>query len=123
MSVERLADRVRHDADFRSVAAIYSGREDYDLTALVKELVLDEAVAFLPVVRYKDSGLRKHEQWKHTWDLQRREDQGEKVGEIPVPPKYKPEDFVPGPAWRLRGKLDVPKERFILYWPPRLIRW
>jgi hypothetical protein len=115
LSVERLAERVRHDTDFRSVAAIYSGREDYDLTSFVQELVLHEAVAFLPVLRYKDTGLRKHEQWKRTWDLQRREDKGEKIGEIPVPPKYKPEDFLPGPAWTLRGKLDVPKERFILY--------
>ncbi|MDZ4800308.1 MAG: BREX-2 system adenine-specific DNA-methyltransferase PglX [Bryobacteraceae bacterium] len=115
LSVERLTDRVRQDADFRSVAAIYAGRDDRDLSTLVGELVLDEAVPFLPVLRYADSGLRKREQWERTWDLQRREDKGEAVGDIPVPPKYERKDFVTGPAWRLRGKLDVPKERFILY--------
>jgi hypothetical protein len=115
LAVERLSDRVRHDKDFRSVAALYAAREDYDLTALIQELAINEAVPFLPVLRYKESGLRKREQWERTWDLQRREDKGENVGDIPVPPKYKPEDFLPGPSWRLRGKLDVPKERFILY--------
>jgi hypothetical protein len=33
----------------------------------------------------------------------------------PVPPKYKPADFRSTAFWRLRGKLDVPKERFISY--------
>ncbi len=39
----------------------------------------------------------------------------EQVGDIPVPPKYTSADFRKGEWWRLRGKLDVPKERFILY--------
>ena len=46
--------------------------------------------------------------------LQRREDAGEKV-EIEVPPKYTSGDFVRNSYWRNRGKLDVPKERFISY--------
>ncbi len=33
----------------------------------------------------------------------------------PVPPKYEKEDFRSPTYWRLRGKLDVPKERFISY--------
>jgi len=33
----------------------------------------------------------------------------------PVPPKYKSSDFQDQRCWRLRGKLDVPKERFIGY--------
>src|SRR5699024_2996098 len=53
--------------------------------------------------------------WEHTWDLQRREDAGEDVGEIPVPPKYTTADFRKASWWHHRGKLDVPKERFILY--------
>jgi hypothetical protein len=35
------------------------------------------------------------------------------VGEIPVPPKYTSADFLKSHFWRLRGKLDVPKERFL----------
>jgi hypothetical protein len=37
------------------------------------------------------------------------------VGPIPVPPKYKAADFRDTTYWRLRGGLDVPKERFVLY--------
>ena len=32
-----------------------------------------------------------------------------------MPPKYKSADFLEGMFWRLRGKLDVPKERFVSY--------
>jgi hypothetical protein len=39
----------------------------------------------------------------------------EQVGDIPVPPKYTSADFRKGDYWRLRGKLDVPKERFVIY--------
>ena len=34
---------------------------------------------------------------------------------IPVPPKYTGADFAKVSYWRNRGKLDVPKERFISY--------
>ncbi|MGE0144225.1 MAG: BREX-2 system adenine-specific DNA-methyltransferase PglX [Planctomycetota bacterium] len=110
----RFAELLRKDTDFVQVANLYRGRDDYDFDALVRELVTDEGVPFLPVQRYKPSGLRKREVWERTWDLQRREDAGEDVGQIPVPPKYTSADFLPG-SWRHRGKLDVPKERFVLY--------
>jgi hypothetical protein len=50
-----------------------------------------------------------------TWALQRREDAGENVGRIPVPPKYQIKDFLKADCWRLRGSLDVPKERWVSY--------
>jgi len=37
------------------------------------------------------------------------------VGPIPVPPKYQSKDFLKADYWRLRGGLDVPKERWISY--------
>ena len=37
------------------------------------------------------------------------------MGAIPVPPKYKSTDFLKTNVWRLRGGLDVPKERWISY--------
>ncbi|MCU0719340.1 MAG: hypothetical protein MUC83_06535 [Pirellula sp.] len=97
------------------VAAIYRGREDFDVAALVAELVEAESVPFLPVLRYKPTGLRKREVWEQTWELQRKEDAGEAVGDIKVPPKYTSADFLKTDYWRLRGKLDVPKERWISY--------
>jgi len=150
-STAQLADRASGDAEFMQVAALYRGRPDFDLAALVAELVEGESVPFLPILRYKASGLRKREVWERTWDLQREEDRTTKHtnhtkedkknndkeeaegggpdadtdssfrvvrvfrGEIPVPPKYTSADFQKTGYWRLRGKLDVPKERWISY--------
>lgn len=135
----RLADRVRTDTEFRQVAEVYRGRSDFDMTNLVAELVKSEAVPFLPVLRYKSSGLRNRQVWERVWEMQRHEDaiaartklpagdpqrlanteakllKAERVGDIPLPPKYKSADFLQGTFWRLRGKLDMPKERFVSY--------
>lgn len=37
------------------------------------------------------------------------------IGTIPVPPKYQSKDFLKADVWRLRGGLDVPKERWVSY--------
>ncbi|MFF3865452.1 BREX-2 system adenine-specific DNA-methyltransferase PglX [Micromonospora sp. NPDC001898] len=113
-SVAQLADKVRHDEDFRSVLELWIGRDDYDLTKTLAKLIADEHVPYLPVHRYKPSGLRKRVQWERTWEQQRLEDAGESV-QIAVPPKYTSADFLKPSYWRARGKLDVPKERFISY--------
>ena len=39
-------------------------------------------------------------------------EKAERVGDIPLPPQYKLTDFRKPSYWTLRGKLDVPKERF-----------
>ncbi|SCL20091.1 BREX-2 system adenine-specific DNA-methyltransferase PglX [Micromonospora inyonensis] len=113
-SVAQLADKVRHDEDFRSVLELWVGRDDYDLTKTLAKLVAEEHVPYLPAYRYKPSGLRKRVQWERTWAQQRLEDAGESV-DIKVPPKYTSADFAKPSYWRARGKLDVPKERFISY--------
>ncbi|MCB1956988.1 MAG: BREX-2 system adenine-specific DNA-methyltransferase PglX [Rhodocyclaceae bacterium] len=115
MSSARLADAAGRDAEFMQVAALYAGHADFDLNQLVANLVTAESVPFLPVLRYTDTGLRKRDQWEDTWALQRREDAGEDVGKISVPPKYQSKDFLKADFWRLRGGLDVPKERWISY--------
>ena len=139
-----LAARAERDADFMAVAALFTGQPGFDVTALVAELVADEAVPALAVLRYKPAGLRKRADWEHTWAAQRREDaidaevaaghprtDGEsdadwqariaplqlerklsEVGRLPAPPKYVSGDFQKNGYWRLRGGLDVPKERF-----------
>jgi hypothetical protein len=152
-TTRQLADVVSHDPAFMEAAAIYREREDFDLPKLVQELVEQESVPFLPLQRYKDSGLRKRVIWERTWDLQRQEDQIEaevrqehadkkfsedqlkpfiqakqktQVGDIPVPPKYASSDFKKPHWWKLRGKLDVPKERWIIYSgteTPSVIAW
>ncbi|MCI1192607.1 BREX-2 system adenine-specific DNA-methyltransferase PglX [Calidifontimicrobium sp. SYSU G02091] len=114
-TVNRLADAVRGDAGFMQIAELYAGHSGFDVAQVVAELVAGESVPFLPVLRYTDTGLRKRAQWEATWALQRREDAGENVGKIPVPPKYQSKDFLKADFWRLRGGLDVPKERWVSY--------
>jgi hypothetical protein len=114
-SVGQLADDVSRDADLVSVLALWEGRPDVPVMQSLVRLMGDEAVPYLAAYRYKDSGLRKREAWEETWRLQRAEDAGERVGTIAVPPKYTSADFRKNSYWQARGKLDVPKERFILY--------
>ncbi|MBY0455743.1 MAG: BREX-2 system adenine-specific DNA-methyltransferase PglX, partial [Gemmataceae bacterium] len=111
----QMADVASADAEFLQVAALYRGRPDFDVASLVAELVEAESVPLLLILRYKPAGLRKREVWERTWDLQRQQDAGEDVGDIPVPPKYGSTDFLKPDYWRLRGKLDVPKERWVSY--------
>ena len=69
------------------------------------------------------------EVWIDVTSAQRAEDAGQDV-EVPLPPKYGSGDFAKPSYWRARGKLDVPKERFISYpgaedqeEPSRVIGW
>ncbi|QIX50567.1 BREX-2 system adenine-specific DNA-methyltransferase PglX [Rhodococcus sp. DMU1] len=115
-SIAQLADRLDRDEDFRQVLRLWAGNNEVSTSAALAKLLDEEGVPYLAALRYKPSGLIKREAWEHTWDLQRREDAGEKLdGPIPVPPKYKPADFLKASYWSRRGKLDVPKERFISY--------
>ncbi|MGW2395398.1 BREX-2 system adenine-specific DNA-methyltransferase PglX [Kitasatospora sp. NPDC001664] len=114
-SVGHLADDVARDSGLVAVLALWEGRPDISVATSLQRLLAEESVPFLAAYRYKESGLRKRVAWEHTWALQRREDSGEKVGPIATPPRYAAGDFVRKEYWTQRGKLDVPKERFILY--------
>ncbi len=74
-----------------------------------------EHVPYLAAYRYKDTGLRKRAQWEDVWEQQREEDRTGTRLDIPVPPKYTSADFLKQSYWSNRGKLDVPKERFVSY--------
>ncbi|MFI0154338.1 BREX-2 system adenine-specific DNA-methyltransferase PglX [Streptomyces lydicus] len=120
VTLSRLSDILSRDDDFVSVAKIYAPHKE--LTTVVAELMTDEHVPFLAALRYKPSGMKKRADWEHVWDLQRQEDTApdeptkRKIRDsIPVPPKYTSADFLRPSFWRARGKLDVPKERFISY--------
>ncbi|MGW0564277.1 BREX-2 system adenine-specific DNA-methyltransferase PglX [Streptomyces sp. NPDC003016] len=120
VSLSRLTDNLSRDEDFVSVSKIYAPRKE--LPAVVSELMTDEHVPFLAALRYKPAALKKRADWEHVWDLQRQEDAApdepakRKIRDsIPVPPKYTSADFLRPSYWRARGKLDVPKERFISY--------
>jgi hypothetical protein len=114
-SIGQLADEGTRDTDTVAVLAMWEGRPDVPVAKSLEKLLADEAVPFLAAYRYKDSGMRKRQGWEETWNLQRREDRGKHLGAIPEPPDYSPADFQQQSFWHARGKLDVPKERFILY--------
>lgn len=113
-SVGELASALRHDTFVRDLATILTGTTEHDLAAVLTPLVADEAVPYLAALRYKESGVEKYREWQEAWELQRREDAGEDVT-IAVPPKYTSADFRKPAFWKARGKLDVPKERFVAY--------
>ncbi len=113
-SVAELADLLRADPVLKELARVLTGTAEPDLAGVIGSLIPDDAVPFLAAYRYKPTGVEKYRTWQVVWALQRREDAGEKVT-IPVPPKYGQGDFAKATYWKARGKLDVPKERFIAY--------
>ncbi len=138
-SLAHLAERAKTDDHLMRVAHALSGHPDFELSSLVTELVESEAVPAVPACRYTATGMLKRAQWAHTWRQQRLEDsidarttlegsdsayittsaaaelKRQLVGEIAVPPRYASVDFQRPHYWTLRGKLDVPKERFISF--------
>ena len=120
-------------------AEVFESDPGFDVGRLVARLVEGESVPLLPQLRYKPTGLRKRAEWERTWELQRQEDaidarvglpptdpkhlsadaaadlKRREVGAIAVPPKYTSADFLKTDHWQLRGKLDVPKERFVSF--------
>jgi hypothetical protein len=88
-----------------------------DALSWCRETLKSESVPFLAAFRHTETGIEKRSIWEATWALQRLEDAGEgKVsGNSIAPPKYDQKDFREPSYFALRGKLDVPKERFISY--------
>ncbi|CAL9554446.1 hypothetical protein SUDANB15_04478 [Streptomyces sp. enrichment culture] len=119
LTVNQLADALRHDQDVQAVAQLYAadhlGKRDASLATVLAAVIEAEHVPYLAALRYKDSGLRKRAQWEQVWEQQREEDRTGKRLDIKVPPKYTSADFLKNSYWSNRGKLDVPKERFISY--------
>ena len=136
LTVAQLAERARHNAAFQQIAALYTGTDTFDARTLVAELVESDQVPQMAAARYKPKAMPKFRAWQETWDKQRTEDaidartaldpadpqfltaeharalKAEHIGDIPLPPKYAAADFRKPGYWSLRGKLDVPKERF-----------
>jgi len=108
-----------HDLGAASVMRLFAG-PDADIAHALREVIIDEHVPFLAQFRYHSTAHAKRLLWEKAWDLQREEDRTGPQVDIEVPPKYKKEDFLRISYWNQRGKLDVPRERFISYpgaWP------
>ncbi|SIO85590.1 BREX-2 system adenine-specific DNA-methyltransferase PglX [Nocardiopsis sp. JB363] len=120
LTLSRLVDALSRDEDFVSVAHVYAPRQE--LADVVADLITTEHVPFVSALRYKPSGLKKRADWEKTWEEQRKEDAAPDEpakrrirDSIKVPPKYTSADFLRSSFWKARGKLDVPKERFVSY--------
>ncbi|MEU6021352.1 BREX-2 system adenine-specific DNA-methyltransferase PglX [Micromonospora sp. NPDC047134] len=120
LTVAQLADELSRDPDVLATAGLYDAARE--LPMLLADLIDTEHVPFLSKLRYTDSGLEKRTEWESVWEKQRQEDAApdeparRAIREtIVVPPKYKSADFRKNSYWSNRGKLDVPKERFISY--------
>ena len=81
----------------------------------VVEIVSGHAVPYLAALRHTEPGLEKRAQWEAAWALQRRQDAGEIVAPISVPPLYDRTDYRDASTFCHRGRLDVATERFITY--------
>lgn len=119
-TARQLALELGRDPAVTAAHELLTEASGLDLVRLVSELVDAEGVPFLAGYRYAETGMEKRASWEETWRLQRLEDEGKlapelarlKLKAIPVPDKYGPKDFLRH-HWGLRGKLDVPKERFV----------
>ncbi|MCX5386196.1 BREX-2 system adenine-specific DNA-methyltransferase PglX [Streptomyces sp. NBC_00083] len=121
LTVGQLADELENQPDAKAIlntASLYAahlGKPNLTLAQVLQDVIDAEHVPYLAAYRYKDTGLRKRAQWEDVWEQQREEDRSGERLDIPVPPKYTSADFLKQSYWSNRGKLDVPKERFISY--------
>lgn len=124
-----------------AVAQVHQGTANVDVDGLAETLLRAHALPDDPYRLYSEEGLRKYRQWQRVWALQDQEDAqraawegadpatrpatfsprlvdpetGAPVDRIPLPPKYQAGDFQKTGFYQLRGELDVPRERFVLF--------
>jgi hypothetical protein len=124
--LQRLEDAVDALFDVESLHKIDSAKDEDTLRPLVAALPIGEqakpqvlyevvsAARYIAEAVERKLDLTNDLLLKPVHDAARRAKKAA-VGDIPVPPKYISADFVSGSFWRLRGKLDVPKERWVSF--------
>ncbi len=120
LTAQDAAGLAAEDRRLLAAGELYLGETLHNLEGLFTTLLDEESVPSHPRHRYTPNGLMKRAVWERTWELQRLEDATEDEEERrkiqpPVPPKYTQADFLKPRYYKLRGKLDVPKERFVAY--------
>ena len=114
ISCSQLSEVLSGNERFQEIAEIYVGREDVNAQSLIEKLVNEEAIPQIPQCCYKTTAIKKYRAWKQIWEFQRLEDSLDAYKGVKNsrPPKYVSGDFRKPGYWALRGKFDVPKERF-----------
>ncbi len=133
-SLNLLANRLARDERLLAIASLLGASTD-TLAATLGRILDASAVPDSPSRFLKRTGLQKlvadavsgspdntvpfepgrATNWKGVWRLQEREDRGEVIEPMPVAPPFKPADYAQPSGWKLRGKFNVPNERFIAY--------
>ncbi|GDX78542.1 DNA methylase [Deltaproteobacteria bacterium] len=131
--LEAVVSAWQRDPRVAAVAAVFTGEgARTDLAVVAEKLLKGAALPDNPRRVYTAEGLRKLDEWKRVWALQDQEDaavtqlvdprtgeplhdeSGVVTNNIPLPPKFDKADFQSS-YFATRGKLNVPRERFILY--------
>ena len=140
--LEEILVALEDDERVPAVAGAWAGAgASVDVSLVLEKLLRGNAVPDNPHRVYSEEGLRKLDEWKRVWALQDQEDAWDKaaveakgrgeeappmvlrdptdpsrvIDTIPLPPKFDKHDFVKGEIFSIRGKLNVPRERFILF--------
>lgn len=113
-SLEQLVASLQDDARVLAVCEVLTARKDFNLSQLVATALQEHSVPNHRFHVYKAPGLVKRDVWERNWADQRREDAGVNITPE-IPPSYAATDFLKPEYWQLRGKLDVPNERFIAF--------
>lgn len=120
--LEEITNAWARDPRVKAVARVYAGDEP-DLWLLAENLLTAQSLPDAPFKLYTAAGLEKLQKWREVWALQDREDAGETGLSLEVPPEFKKEDFAKKAWFDQRGKLNVPRERFIQFAELRPVRF
>ncbi len=86
-----------------------------ELHAWLTNYIDESSIPFLSTLYLAPSGVDRLLVWALTWEQQRAEDRGENMDSPQVPPKFSESDFLSPAYYRIRGRLNVPREVFISY--------
>jgi hypothetical protein len=119
--LQRLEDAVDALFDMERLKKIEPGKAEATLRPLVAALRIDEQVkpqvlreAVTATSYVAEAAKQKLDPLSLLTDAAKRAKQ-HAVGDIAVPPKFTSADLRSSDFWRLRGKLDVPKERWVSF--------
>jgi hypothetical protein len=136
-TLEEVSAALRQDVRVPAVLEVLAGTAAFDLEGTAGRLLAENALPDNPYRVHTDEGIRKLRRWQWVWEMQELEDRtpagrppltfvdpdtGAKTESIPVPPKFDKGDFRKAAWFQLRGKLNVPRERFVAFAdvdPPR----
>ena len=106
LSLREWARIMGRDERVAAVLEALTGTPHFDLEGELLKVIRANAVPNRPEGYLKPAGLRK---------LHAARNAGHAEDAAPAVPEFKRGEFSDGTAWKLRGKLNIPRERFIHY--------